>query len=57
MQTVLGHSRMIPVNEGGTPDDINLPMSAQALPPIGLSLRKSLSLLNLVNHHLACSQA
>ena len=57
VQTVLGSSRMIPINEECPAEEVSLPTGPQTLPPIGLALRKSASLLDLVNQHLACVEA
>ena len=59
VQPTLGQSTMIPIDKASAGlETVQLPTSLQAgdLPPIGLSLRKSESLLDLVNQHLACVQ-
>ena len=48
---------MIPIGEDSAQEEVNLPLGHHALPPIGLALRKSDSLLDLVNQHMACIQA
>ena len=59
VQPTPGQSTMIPIDKASAGlETVQLPTSLQAgdLPPIGLSLRKSESLLDLVNQHLACVQ-
>ena len=59
VQATSGPSTMVPVDKPSAGSELGvLAPHPQAgdLPPIGLSLRKSESLLDLVNQHLACVQ-